>query len=276
MFAFCYLDKKNVAALSTKEFYDTVLFDTWLAKKMKLCRIFIFMWLSIRLLNIALFFAFDLGIYALNLPVMTNVSMNEVDYVSVTVDFNLCRKNIFESLTVQRAIVASLFLQNLLQLLFDLADTLHYLYSKQGGNWNLWTEKGRKKLAVQVIFYRGMQLLSSLGICVGSSQALYASYTGHALWNIELLFQILYLQISLGVTWSVLYFVQLSPWIGKTVVSIQLMVQDLLRFILVYLIMLVMFSLAFLRLVADATNKNGECSRDFATLPDALYRWAIS
>ena len=50
------------------------------------------------------------------------------------------------------------------------------------------------------------------------------------------------------------------------------MVQDLLKFIVVYVLMLVMFTHTFLRLVTEGANKTGKCSKDFATVPEASYR----
>ena len=56
------------------------------------------------------------------------------------------------------------------------------------------------------------------------------------------------------------------------VVSVQLMVQDLIKFTAVYVLVLIMFAHTFLRLVSEGTNKTGNCSEEFATIPDAYYR----
>ena len=161
--------------------------------------------------------------------------------------------------------------QNILQMLCDIIEFFCGCVYRMNA-WYKWTEKGRKKLAVQILFYRVMQFCGEVGMSMGTLTGLYFSVAGGPLINSNIFLKLMYLQISIGVTWSLLYFIQLNPWVGKMVVTIQLMVNDLIKFIAVYILILVMFSHAFLRLVSEGTNLTGNCSKYFASIPDAWYR----
>ena len=285
MLSFCYLDKSNVADSTTKEFYQAGVFDNWLMAKHHTNRIFLGIWCVMRLWNLALFYAFDLGVYyaGSNIKSITRYNSSTNTTQVVTVDksyFTRCRGNLIDNITLQRMILTIVLVQNILQMLYDIIEFFCGCVYRRN-TWYKWTEKGRKKLAVQILFYRIMQFCGEVGMSMGTLTGLYFSVigeslikgvTGEGLINSTIFLKMMYLQISIGVTWSLLYFIQLNPWVGKMVVTIQLMVKDLIKFIAVYILILVMFSHAFLRLVSEGTNVTGNCSKYFASIPDAWYR----
>ena len=275
MISFCYIDKSNVGDPTTKEFYQADIFDNWLKAKHHTNHISLVIWCLIRLWNVILFCTVDLGILRASRDVSLvqyNSSTNTTQVTTVDETyFTPCRGNFVTTQSLQRLILSLVLGQNILQMMFDVIEFL-YGIAKRRYVWYKWTEKGKKKIAVQIKFYRVMQFCGEAGICVGTLTGLFYSITGKPLIESLLFLKMMYILISTGVTWSLLYFIQLNPWIGKMVVSIQLMVKDLIKFTAVYALFLVMFAHAFLRLVSEGTNETGNCSRYFSGILDSWYR----
>ena len=277
MMSFHYLDESYLAEKKTKDFYQSQFFKNWLNIKCHNCFIFVVLWCLLRLWNVALFYMFDIGIFypetGIDLSVH-NSSTNTTEVVTVDADhITPCRGSLIKSITIQRLCLVCLLIQNSFKMLFDIGEFV-YLGIKHWKNqiWFRWTEKGKKKLAVQCIFYRVLQFGAEFGISFGSLFGLYLSLTGQTIIKNIMVIKMMYLLIANGLIWSLLYFVQLNPWLGKMVVSIQRMVHDLLRFFVVYALMLIMFAQAFLRLISEGTNATGKCSEKFATVVDSWYR----
>ena len=277
MMSFCYLDESNLAEKSTKDFYKSDFFKNWLTIKRHNCFIFIILWCLLRLWNVALFFAFDIGVFYPENGIEINVhnsSTNTTEVMTVDADYiTPCRGNLIKSTTVQCLFLFCLLIQNSLKMIFDIGEFV-YLGIKHWKKqvWFRWTEKGKKKLAVQSIFYRILQFGAEFGISFGTLFGLHLSLTGQTMIKNTMVIKMMYLLIANGLIWSLLYFVQLNPWLGKMVVSIQRMIHDLLRFFVVYALMLIMFAYAFLRLISEGTNVTGKCSDKFATVLDSWYR----
>ena len=175
MLSFCYIDKAKVADRTTKEFYQANFFGHWLSTETKNSKIFLAIWCFMRLWNISMFYIFDIGIFYPTSPMVSNSSGNSS--LMSTAYSGPCRGNFIHSITAQRLIIGGLMLQNILQLLLDIAEFV-YCGLKRRNIWYKWTEKGRKKIAVQVIFYRLTQFAAEICITYGSLNGLYASYTG--------------------------------------------------------------------------------------------------
>ena len=230
---------------------------------------FIIIWLLFRLLNVFTFVAFDLGIYHVNEYVQVKVwnpLLNVTELVrKEKEDVYMCRDHSITSPATQKGVIVYILVASSLQLLFDLGDAVHKTYTYRKG-WHKWTEKGKKKFAVQILFYRIMQFLAEFAMCVGALSML------TPIIHSVLVSDLIYIQVSFGVTWPLMYFLQLAPWIGKMVVTVQRMINDLYKYCLLYSIFLVTLAHSFLRLVSQGNNKTGNCSQDFATVPDTWYR----
>ena len=198
---------------------------------------------------------------------LVNSALNSTDLVQVeSRDACSCRENKITSRAVQNTIIYVIFVLNTLQLLFDLVDIPHKIW-KYRKSWHRWTEKGKQQFVVQVVFYRLMQFLAEFAMCVGALSVLFP-----ILRDYDWIADLIYIQVSLGITWSLMYFLQLAPWIGKMVVTVQRMINDLCKYCLLYSMFLVCFAHSFLRLISQGTNQTGNCSRDFKAIPDAWYR----
>ena len=270
MLSFLLLDSSQVTRPTTKHFFTIDFFENWLLVKRKTVQVFIALWILLRLLNVLNFVAYDLAMYHLSDHVVVetwNSTLNSTDLVQVeSEDAYPCRDNRITSRAFQKTILLVVFVLNTLQLLFDLIDIPHKIW-KYRKSWYRWTEKGKKQFAVQVLFYRLMQFLAELAMSVGALSVLFPILDDYD-WIADLI----YIQVSLGVTWSLMYFLQLAPWIGKMVVTVQRMINDLCKYCLLYSMFLVSFAHSFLRLISQGTNETRNCSRDFASIPDAWYR----
>ena len=74
---------------------------------------------------------------------------------------------------------------------------------------------------------------------------------------------IFFVFISCGSMWSVVYFLQVLPWIGIYAIAVQRMVQDFVRFALIFLIFL-----SFRRILLGDSY---ECPKYFDTIGETLY-----
>ena len=74
--------------------------------------------------------------------------------------------------------------------------------------------------------------------------------------------------ISCGSMWSVVYFLQVLPWISIYAIAVQRMVQDFVRFVLIFLIFLSAFALSFRRILLGDSY---ECPKYFDTIGETLY-----
>ena len=116
-----------------------------------------------------------------------------------------------------------------------------------------------------VQFYRSMQLatcLSVVAICVGQI----LRFIGLA---VPLVFDhILYLIVSYGCVWGVLYFLQVLPWISIYAFAVQRMLQVLIRFMVIFFLFLFAFAISFRRTLLD---KSHGCPIHFDTLGETVY-----
>ena len=269
MLCFLLLDASQIAMPTTKHFFSIDFFENWLSAKSKTSRFFICAWLILRLVNVVFFMVFDLNVYHMYDHVSLdfwNSTLNKSETVLVSrKNINFCKENNLDSFAARLTLVCVVLVLNSLQLLFDLGDFIHKMYFYRT-SWHRWTEKGKKKLAVQVVFYRIMQFLAEFSMCIGALTALSPVVESMLVSNL------IYILVCFGVTWSFMYFLQLAPWIGKMVVTVQRMINDLCKYALLYAIFLFSFAHTFMRLVNLSDNRTGKCSKDFASIPDAWYR----
>ena len=74
--------------------------------------------------------------------------------------------------------------------------------------------------------------------------------------------------ISCGSMWGVVYFLQVLPWISIYAIAVQRMVQDFVRFALIFFIFLTAFALSFRRILLGDSY---ECPKNFDTIGETLY-----
>ena len=118
---------------------------------------------------------------------------------------------------------------------------------------------------ISVQFYRGIQFatcFSLIAICV--CQVLRTN--GFA---VPPVFDyILFLAVSCGCAWGVLYFLQVLPWIGIYAFAVQKMLFVFNRFMVIFLLFLSAFALSFRRILL---NKSLECPKHFDTIVETMY-----
>ena len=118
---------------------------------------------------------------------------------------------------------------------------------------------------ISVQFYRCIQsatCLSLIAICV--CQVLRING-----FTVPLAFDfILFLAVSRGCVWGVLYFLQVLPWIGIYAFAVQKMLFVFNHFMVIFLLFLSAFALSFRRILL---NKSHECPKNFDTIGETMY-----
>ncbi len=269
MLSFLLLDSRLITRPATKYFFTIDLFENWLRAKRRTCHCFITLWFLLRVFNVMTFVTFDLGIFTIGDVVEKEVwdsTLNRTTLVHLSAgDANHCRGNFVPSAVFRRLIVWLIFLQSSCQLIFDLVEFAFAFYQYRR-SWHRWTELGKKRLAVQILFYRIMQFLAEFAMCIGTLTSLFPIIDS------TLVQDLIYIQVSFGITWSLMYFLQLAPWIGRMVVTVQRMINDLFKYSFLHGLFLVTFAHSFLRLVAHDNNRTGKCSEEFSTVLHSWYR----
>ena len=79
---------------------------------------------------------------------------------------------------------------------------------------------------------------------------------------------IFFVVVSCGSTWGLLYFLQVLPWISIYTIAIQRMLQDFVRFTLIFVIFLGAFAISFRRIVLGPSNK---CPVHVDTFVETIY-----
>ena len=121
----------------------------------------------------------------------------------------------------------------------------------------------RKKYVVLVKVYRFNQFLLMISMLI-SLILRQLPYTTPVLLTVN---HILYTYVWTASIWSVLYFLQLIPFMGYFIINIQSMIVDLLRFFILFLLILVPFAFSFHRIARD----NQECDERFTSIPRSMY-----
>ena len=123
----------------------------------------------------------------------------------------------------------------------------------------------RRDYIVHVQFFYWTQFATCLSI-LGIFVCQMLRSTGFSLpLNLD---NILFVFISCGSMWGVIYFLQILPWISIYAIAVQRMLQDFFRFALIFVIFLSAFALSFRRILLGDSY---ECPKNFGTIGETLY-----
>ncbi len=167
--------------------------------------------------------------------------------------------NGYEHLQLTLLALFYMFFYSAIAILYDLVEFSISIYQ----NWARWRKAfGRpKNLVASTYYYRGCQFLFSVMSILWT--ILYMRHPTSLLTDVGLIFTVFFS------TWSVLYFVQIIPFIGKFVNSIQEMLTVMAQFIVVYVIILIPFPHTFQVLLRG----EDQCKsvKEFETLGMGFY-----
>ena len=146
-----------------------------------------------------------------------------------------------------------------------IADVTEILRSFTHKEWPMWsTVTGKKELVVQVSVYRFNNLMFAVFVLVFITISFYALDEQDIF--ILNVFRMVCPVLS---AWSILFFMQMLPSIGHFVIGIQLIVKDMVHFVIVYTLMFQPFAHTFHIFIN--TNTNEGCIDAFSTLISSNY-----
>ena len=134
-------------------------------------------------------------------------------------------------------------------------------------SWRLKIPTGRKKVLVNILFYRMAQFLMASTLIATFCIQYYSMYAEVSVPKIVT--DMIYALCIISTVWSFLYFTQPLPFIGSFVIAVQRMLSDIFKFAILFAIFLVPFGLCFQRLVIQ--NAKGDCPREFANNSEIIY-----
>ncbi len=202
---FMFICEERVPYPKTKQFFMSDLFENWLSARKMTNTPFIILWFIFRLVLIAGFLVYDLGIF---FPVeyqtiysLGNVTGSIVSQQIPSIDLDVCRNNLITNFTFIEAYFWFLVILTSSLLLYDFGELFYTFYYYDKIQRNYYTEMGKKNTTVVLFFYRGMQFTCSAALLIGACYMLHYIYTG-ATENSRLI-TIVYLLVSTGQIWFV-------------------------------------------------------------------------
>ena len=255
------IDKTKVSERNTAECFASPLLTNWAELKMKSNWNVIALWFLVRLIfNISYVIADQMHIPAKH--------FNTGNDTLPTAAISICtmRNGYFtDQTTVYIVIHLYLALHSMAIIVFDIAECIFFFTRKIYTIAK--TPKGYKPLAVVYGFYRILQFLTGVLVLTSEVSNFTTQVFGRGL--PLTLRNLVYIGISIGQTWSILFFVQLVPWIGHFVQAVQSMVMKLSRFFIVFSLLAVPFVAVFRHFIIDSQTKN--CPDEFRTAGSSFY-----
>ena len=151
---------------------------------------------------------------------------------------------------------------SLIILLFDLKEFCVKKHQSQHGVYRL---VGKRNYVLHLYFFRIAQALST--VCM---VGLFACRLTRAMCvpvpiAVE---HVLFIIISAGCVWGILYFLQVLPWLGLHAIAVQRMLQDFIKFSFIFSLFFIVFTITFRRILRQDITEGPQI---FDTWGDALY-----
>ena len=241
MFLLTFLKCTKLKSEFTTKFLTEGLFGEWVEMRKQIYLPFIIFWAAIRLLIILIAF-FPAG--------LTD---------SVAPESTLCGLSISIPEYIKTAACIFLMTVTLLFLLYDLYDVLRYYLSNHPWSKTYAQLNGHQVRRYQ--FYRFQQLLLNLVILTSCGNRISWHFSGNGLSVYPT--QMLFVIIVATSVWSMLYFAQLVPVIGRFVMATQRMFYNFGKFSVVMMIFVTPFVITFPKFILK--NYNGTCPDEFSS-----------
>ena len=233
--------------------------QAWVRNKGKMNWPFIFIWFLFRFFYVTLFFV---GISGNTCPMETQQLLNESSktmYANSSIRENpstLPDNGFIQNEILIQAIISTFML------IFDAWDMLleKRLYSKE--SLNIFS---KRNFIVHIYFYREAQIstcVSMVGLslcqCIRTLRYIVPNTLDHTF----------FVLIACGSMWGLLYSLQVVPWMSIYAIAVQRMIQDSVRFFLIFILFFSVFVISFRRILLD----NAEvCPKGFENIGEATY-----
>ena len=247
-------ETSRIKTIASSEVFNDAGLRSWINAKTMMNWPFVMIWFLFRLCYIMLFFLASMDN---SWPVLAN---NFSDHNgNNTEEMIICSSQPSNVGVYLRYILVSL---SVLILMYDIYDHIFFRKLFNPGLYK-WLQ-GRDYIA-RVMFFHYVQsvtCLSVVGMCV--CQILRSEGFDVPLTVDHIFFVV----VASGCMWGVLYFLQVLPWISIYAIAIQRMLQDFVRFTLIFVIFLCAFAISFRRILLEPSN---ECPAHFGTFGETIY-----
>ena len=250
-----HLPRSRISDPDVEPILKSQLFQIWATGKLYSNLVPLFIWLLIRVCYFVMFFF----VYDDKRPVAKMLEINDVN-----VSFFIC-PDVDRRLSEYTGdiLIYSLGTTAMLILLFDIIDLAHNRYT--GWKDNIMKSKDA---IIDHWFFRFIQFLTNIVIL----SLLPVSYDYKIMLDFDRYEQYVVIMrcfSPLLCSWSILYFIQFLPSIGPAVNSIQLMLKDMMNFVLLYSIFLIPFYITF-QTFMTTYSKTG-CHPDFESDTESIF-----
>ena len=252
------LDDRDIAFDATRTVFDSGVIENWINLKYASVKPYILIWICIRLLFVFVFFTYDnMGGWSLTAQTIYETGNQTASCHPVT----------DTSHSGYLCVSYYLVIHCLVVVLSDLYEVVTLLCHTKKINIYSATTKGLRVLVMNYFFYRIIQFLLMISILIGSMSSLAAIHFDAEPSQDAL--NVIYIITSFALMWSLLFFLQLAPSIGYFVISVQSMMIDLSKFIIIYLAFSIPYCTTFQRFVNQ--GKNSDCPEEFSTFFQSMY-----
>ena len=240
----------------------------WISVKISVNRPLIFVWALLRLVHILAYFALDISGFDHTPSLGPAGNATDTTGAPTSADYRLCEfvSPLYLSKISRLVLACYIITHSQLVLLWDLVGyikTRRWLRTtrRAGPMCKTVDGKKRKAFACSLYYIRIQQTLAVL-LAIAASRKVNE-------WETNVYSSGVRVACTFLSTWSLLYFVQLLPFIGYFVVAIQRMVRQMFNFGVVYAIFFFATCQAFF--VTVNTSERQVCSGEFSTMSRGVY-----
>ena len=256
------LQNKHTAELLSKEY-----FQNWLKARIRLNVPVLWFWFVAQIFNISLFLYFDSTL----IWIESAFSYNSSDACQISSNLS-CLQNYYKdsrvfscSLSMAYCSAGILVLLNTVALMFNFREI--YIFSGES-KFITHTLMGRKNRLGHTVFYKTFDMILNVSLISNVSlrvvrQIFHIDISG--LWD-----NVTFYGTVTGAIWSLLFFVQLVPYIGYFAIVLKLMLKETSLFILYIITFTVPYTALFIRIFNNKSRK-GECDSNWKDFSTSMY-----
>ena len=248
------VETSRIEVIGHEAVYDDPALKSWIRAKIMTNWPFVFIWFVFRICYIGLFFSASLeNSWA---TTVRNVSDHNGNDIEETVVCSSTKSNLG---SYQWYTLASI---SILVLVFDLSQ---YVFTRKLNHPGIMKLIKSRNFVAHFQFYFWVQITTCLSVVgISTCQILRSMHIAVPLTLDHMFFVI----VAWGCMWGVIYFLQVLPWISIYAIAVQRMLQEFVRFVLIFIIFLCTFAISFRQILLGNTN---ECPKNFGTLGETVY-----
>lgn len=252
---FIFIDHERLRAATKSKIFQSEPVKDWICKKCYSYGPFIWIWFGLRVLFIFVFFIHDIP---------APISVPSTNSSSIDFGNSPCISEVLNIPNIGRySAMIYLIIHSSMAILFDIVEAI-FAY-RAIARFMRRLPRRMKTYLVYYRLYRAVQFLLEVNTLLAMSVEISENVSNKK--APSTLKHFFYLIECSCMVWSILYFCQLVPFLGYFVITIQRMIKDLIRFAVLFFLMLIPFALTFRRIAKDETV----CVEAFRTIPLSIY-----